>query len=252
MVIRILFISAFCALLLNCASSEKKEKADLHLRIGLSHYESQNYPMALKEFLEAERLDPDNSLIQNNLGLAYFIRERYEEAEKHVRKALSLNKDYTEARNNLSRILIERGKYTEAEAELQLVLADLTYTGLEKAYVNLGLAQFHQKKFSNAQQSFLKAVQSNRESCIGTTYLGRSYFELKNYQRASEILDQAIGYCHKNFYDEPHYYSALSYYRMGQSAKSVARFEEIIKIYPNGEYREKSRAMLDLIKKGAE
>ncbi len=234
----------------SCASKQKIEQSDLHQRMGLSLYDQGNYPMALREFLIAEKLNPNNPVVQNNLGLTYFMRERYVLSEKHVKRALKLNPNYTDARNNLARILIEQGKYKEAEGELILALNDLTYTGQDRIYLNLGLVFFNQSQFEKARDYFVKSVGLQRDSCTGHSFLGRSYFELKNYEKASEVLDNAIGYCQKNFFDEPHYFSALTYYRLGQVEKATARFEEIMKLYPQGQYRDKSRAMLELLKKG--
>ncbi len=233
-----------------CASKQKIEQSDLHQRLGLSLYEQGNYPLALREFLVAEQLNPSNPAVQNNLGLTYFMRERYELSEKYVRKALKLNPDFTDARNNLGRILIEEGKYKDAEKELTFALNDLTYTGQDRIYMNLGLLYFNQEQFEKARDMFLKSVHLQKDSCTGHNFLGRSYFELKNYDKAAEVLDSAIGYCQKNFYDEPHYYSALTYYRLGRIEKATARFEEILKLYPQGQYRDKARSMLEILKKG--
>jgi Tfp pilus assembly protein PilF len=225
------------------------EKADLLLHMGTSQFESGNYPEALVDLLKAEDLDHNNPVIQNNLGLVYFMRQRYELAEKHMRKAISLNPKYTEARNNLSRVLIEVGRYKEAEKELKVVLDDLTYPAIDKSYINLGLAQFNQKKFTESKQSFLNAMNASRDNCVANAYYGRSIFELKDYEEAARALDNAIGFCQRAVYDEPHYYSALTYYRLGQKEKAIARFSEIIKLYPEGKYRDKSKAMLELIRK---
>ena len=245
------FVAIFIlGVLSGCTSKQKIEQSDLHQRLGLSLYEQGNYPLALREFLAAEQLNPKSPVVQNNLGLTYFMRERYELSEKHVRKSLSMNPDYTDARNNLGRILIEEGKYKDAEKELLFALSDLTYSGQDRIYLNLGLVYFNQNQFEKARDMFTKSVNLQRDSCTGHSFLGRSYFELKNYEKAAEILDNAIGYCQKNFYDEPHYYSALTYYRLGRIEKSTARFEEIMKFYPQGQYRDKARAMLEILKKG--
>jgi type IV pilus assembly protein PilF len=237
----------FC--LVSCVTAEKKERAQLHQRIGLSYYEAGNYPLALRELKTAYDLDSDNPVILNNLGLTYFMRERLDLAEEYIRRAIKNQADYTDARNNLARVLIELKKYADAEKELHIVLEDLTYTAQDRAYVNLGLVYFNQRQYTKAREAFLKSVNIQRDSCTANTYLGKSHFELQNYSKAAEVLDNAIGFCQRAFYDEPHYYSALTYYRLGETQKSVARFEEIIKLYPNGQYRDKSRAMLDLIKK---
>lgn len=220
------------------------------MRIGTAHFDNGDYPMALKELLEAEKLDPSNPLVQNNLGLTYFMRERYDLAEQSLRKALSLNKDYTDARNNLARVLIENGRHKDAQAELELVLKDLTYAGVSRAWVNMGLSRFAQKNWRGARDAFAKALTGARDDCVAQTYYGRSLFELAEYPRAAEALDRAVGFCQRQNYDEPHYFSALAWYRAGDRERAAARFEQITKVYPDGQYREKARAMLDLIKKG--
>lgn len=229
--------------------SQDAEKAELYLRMGTANFENGNYPGALSDLLKAEELDRNNASVQNNLGLTYFMRQRYDLAEKHLRRALSIESKYTEARNNLARVLIEMGRFKDAEKEIKVVLDDLTYPAVDKAYINLGLAQFNQKNYQGAKQSFLQAMNASRDNCVANAYYGRSIFELKDYQLAAPALDTAIGFCQRALYDEPHYYSALTYYRLGQKEKSMARFSEIIKIYPEGKYRDKSKAMLELIRK---
>ncbi|MEK6774250.1 MAG: tetratricopeptide repeat protein [Bdellovibrionota bacterium] len=233
-----------------CASfSERKEKSALHLQLGISYFDSANYPMALTEFLKAEELDSDNPSVQNNLGLTYFMREKYELSEKHFRRALWIAPRFTDARNNLARLLIERENFVEAETELKKVLNDLTYTGIEKAYINLGLSQFNRKKFDLAKNSFLKAIEQQQDSCVANNYYGRSLFEVEDYKRAIVALNRAISFCQKSSFDEPHYYSALALYRMGDKEKSILRFQEVVKLYPQGRYPDRSRAMIDLIRK---
>lgn len=242
-----------CSLsLIGCASwwKQEKQKADLHLRLGVSQLESENYPMALREFLKAEELDPSNPVIHNNLGQVYFLRDRLELSEKHFRRAVSLAPNYSDARNNLARLLIEKADYKNAEKELRIVLDDLTYSSPQKAYINLGLAKFNQKQYAQAQEAFAKVLESTKDDCVANTYFGRTFFEMKDYPRAAEALDRAIGFCQRSLFDEPHYYSALAYYRMGERSRSIARFEELIKYYPSGKFREKSKGMLDLIRKG--
>lgn len=237
---------------LGCANlgSKDQSKAELYLRMGISQIESGNYPYALRDLLKAEELDPTNAVTQNNLGLVYFFRERLDLAEKHLRKAVTIDSKYTEARNNLSRIYIEKGQFSDAEKELKIVLNDLTYPTPDKAYINLGLVKFNQKNYPDARGAFTKVINSIPDDCISNTYLGRSFFEEQEYSRAAETLDRAIGFCQKNLYDEPHYFSALAYYRLGEKSKSIARFEEVIKYYPTGRYREKAKGMLSLIRKG--
>ena len=210
-----------------------QENAMLHAANGTSLYQNENYSLALKEFLTAEKDDPDNAGIQNSLGLTYFMKERYTTAITHFEKAIKIDPNFTDARNNLARVYLEVGRYADAEKMLIIVTNDLTYPSQERAYINLGLNFFNQKKFDQAKDNFQKAITAQPDNCFAHTYFGRSYFELKNYDASILALDKAIEFCQKLLIDEPHYYSALSYYRLGEKEKSIIRFQEVIKLYPN-------------------
>ena len=217
--------------------------------MGTSLLESGNYPQALSELLIAEKLDDSSSLIQNNLGLAYLARERTDLAEEHIRKAVKLKSDFTDAKSNLGRVLIERKKFAEADKFLHDALSDLTYPHPEKPLLNLGLSSFRQGRFQEAKKYVLKSLDFQRSSCLGQTLYGRSLFELKDYAGSASTLDQAIGFCQNDQPDEPQYFSALAYYQNGEQRKAETRLEEILKLYPNGRYRDRARSMLETMRK---
>lgn len=230
-------------------ATQDKEAAEMHLRIGTSQLQDGAYPQALSSLLKAEELDADNPVIQNNLSLAYFVRERYEQAEKHVLKALSLKSDYSDARNNYGRILIERNRPQDAVNELKKVIADLTYQFPEKPLINVGIAYFKMKQYDSARAYFQKALDIQRDNCLAHSYYGRCWYELKKYDRATESLDRAVGFCQRGQFDEPHYFSAMAYYDSGNLVQAESRFEEIVKLYPRGKYTDKARAILKTIRK---
>lgn len=230
-------------------TSEDKDTAELHLRIGTSYLMNGDYPQALNELLIAESLDPENAVIQNNLGLAYMVRDRYELAENHIRNALKINSSYSDARNNLSKVLIERGQYNEALKEAKKVMEDLTYSFPEKPLINSGIAEFKLGQFSKSRETFLRAIEIQRDNCLAHSYYGRSLYELRDYKKASEALDKAVGFCQRSQFDEPVYYGALSYYQLGDRVKSESRFEQILKMYPNGQYSDKAKSMLEVMRK---
>jgi len=236
---------------IGCTSwvARNKNEALLHLQIGTGALQGGQYPQALSELLTAEQLDGDNPLIQNNLGLAYYFRERPDLAETHLRRALALKPDYTDARNNLSRVLMDRGQYKEAYEQARLASEDLTYPSPEKPLLNMGLALFKIGNYKDAKARFLKSLGYQHDNCLSNNYYGRSLYELKDFTHAAEALDRAVSFCQKNLFDEPHYYSALTYFQLGQKAKAEVRFEELLKLYPNGQYRDKAKEMLDTIRR---
>lgn len=225
-------------------SGDSKEYARLHLQIGTSLLAQKNYPGALKELLEAEKLDANNPIIQNNLGIAYFVRKEINLAEKHLKLAMTLDPNYSEARSNYGLLLLEKQDYSGALAQFKTVSKDLVYPQPERARVNIGIAYFHLKNFTSAEQSFLSAIDINRNYCSAWTYLGRSLMEQKKLNAAATRLDQAVSVCKSSDAGEADYYSAMAYARIGEKERAVARLEALIDNDPAGLYADKSRKLL--------
>lgn len=219
------------------------------LRMGVSQIEAGDYPSALKTLLQAEQLNPGDAVIQNNLGLAYFYRDRVDLAEKHLRLSLAARPDYTEASNNLGRILSDRGKNVEAIEVLRKAQNDLTYPKPAKIFLNLGIALFRNKQYDEAREQFRKTLEFGRDNCLAQSFLGRTYFESKDFKTATEVLDRAVGFCKASQFDEPHYYSALAYYQLGMKSQTESRLEEVIKIYSQGKYTEQAKSLLETIRR---
>lgn len=248
----------FCSLMVLCScalfsggptpESKNENKATLHLQLGTSFLLKGNYPQALRELIEAERLNPNDPIIQNNLGLAYLVRSKYDDAEKRFKIALELNPKYTDARNNLGRLYIDVGMYDKAINELEIAAADLTYEQPEKSWANLGQALFLKKDYEKAKIALQKSLKERRDSCFTMNFYGRTLFEMQNYKTAAESLDQAVRLCEKTKFEEPSFYSALSFYKLGDTDKARARFEEFLQLYPKSHYTSKAQEMLEILK----
>jgi type IV pilus biogenesis/stability protein PilW len=238
-------------LLVSCATEPKNQTRDanLHLQIGTGYLDEGQYPQALSELLIAEKLDPKNELVQNNLGLVYFLRQKYVLAEKHLSNAILLKPNYTDALNNLARVHIEMGEYNKAISELDKVIRDLTYTYPDKAWVNLGMAYFRKGDFEDSKKKLAEALKINRKNCLAYDLFGRSQYELHEYKSATDSLDMAITLCKDSGFDEPNYYSGLAYQKLGNLAKALARMEEVTRLYPDGRYTKKAQEMLNMMTK---
>lgn len=227
---------------------DEKKRAQLHLEMGTNYLGSGNYPAAMAELLKAEKFDANNPVIQNNLGLAFYVRQRFRDAEERFEKALRLEPKYTDARNNLARALMDQKKYGPAIEQLNIAAEDLTYPQPEKTFANLGLAYFEQKNFAKAKDNYFKALQLQRENCDYMNAYARTLFELKNYESAAESFDRSIRLCKSRGGDEPTYYSALSYMRLGNREQAVARLEEFKEAYPDSPFRSKVNTLIEMLK----
>lgn len=242
----ILFVSS-------CGTFREKspEKAELHMQLAISYLERKNYPVALKELLLAEEADPENYHVQNNLGLVYFIREKYDLSIKHFSQAYKINPQFTEAKNNLARVNIEIKQFSTAQKLLDQVLADLTFANPEKAYMNYGLLEFNRSRYKQAKLYFKKVLEVSREDCIAHVYYGRSFLELKETRQAIDQFEKSISFCQPIGIDEAHYFSAIALYRANQKSQSLTRFNEVLKLFPEGVRAESSKKMISLIEKGS-
>jgi Tfp pilus assembly protein PilF len=232
-----------------CATPKKaREEAEFHLRIGTSHLVEGNYPRALSELLLAAKMDPGNPLVQNNIGLVYFFQQHYGESLQHFENALKIRPTFMEARNNHARTLIELEHYDQAISELKTVIGDLTYPDPSKAWVNMGVAYFRKKDFASARDRFSKAIQIDRNNCLAVNYFGRALYELGKLTDAAQALDNAIVVCKSVKFDEPHYFSGLTYYKLGKTNSAIARMEEVMQLFPHGPYAGKAESMLKLMR----
>ncbi|MGE4131252.1 MAG: tetratricopeptide repeat protein [Bdellovibrionales bacterium] len=228
-------------------SKRDRERALLHMQIGTGYLQQGQYPLAMSELQKAERLDPTNPLILNNLGLSYYVRGKTEVAEKKFREAIRLDTRYSDAKNNLARMMIETGQAKKALGILGEVEGDLTYQFPEKTLSNYGMAYFNLGQYKKAEEYLLRARQLRRENCVTANFYGRTLLAQKRMAESAEALDQAIEYCRDIHFEEPLYFSAMSYYSLGQREKSRARLEELLKDYPKSKYVAKAKGMLELL-----
>jgi type IV pilus assembly protein PilF len=244
-----LFAFMIFALPLACstANKDKQERAGLHLQIGTGYLTKGMYPQAMTELSHAEALDPKNPMVQNNLGIAYFVRGRLKQAEAKFRRAIALESRFSDAKNNLGRVLIDQHELEEAAKLLHEVEGDLTYSYPEKTLSNLGMLYFEKGVYKKAEDYLARSMEIRRESCTTAAYYGRTLQELKQIKQAAAILDQAIEYCRATKFEDPLFYSAMSYFTLGEKEKTRARLEELLKDYPQSKYVAKAKGMLELL-----
>lgn len=244
-----ILITSMIACSTSTETASKKSKdlrvAYLHLRIGTSYLKAEKYPQAIQELKNANRLDPKNHVILNNLGLAYFGRGKAELAIQTIKQAILIHPNYTEAKYNLARILISQTKYKKAVAILQDAKKDLTYVSPENIHSSLGEAYYQLNEYQKAHSELSIALQTNRKFCPALRFHGQVLYFLKDYKNAASSLDQALANCDKLKMPEVLYYSGLSYFKLGQVEKSEARLNELIKLDVDSKYILDAKRILD-------
>ena len=95
-----------------------------------------------------------------------------------------------------------------------------------------GLLLFNDGKIEPARAEFLKSVKLNPDNASATYFIGMTYFQAENYSKAIPYFDQSI--TKNDSVPEPHFYRAVSLYRMGKEQESLPSFEKTEKLSGSG------------------
>lgn len=244
----ILLLATGLAFLGGCATSEQaKQRANIHYRLGYQHLQQGDSTTALKEFLEAEKLNPKDAPIQFALGSAYNAKGRFHEGLEHYRKTLALDPKYTEAHNALGATYLELGRWDDAIREFDLVLKDLLY--LTPFYVlnNLGFAYYKKGDRPKAIEYYKKALAMKPDFGLAYYNLGLVYKDNKQTEEAIVAMRSAVSYA-PAFLDA-HFQLGLLYFDAGKRDQARKAFEEVIRTAPRSENGRLAQHYLDLLKK---
>lgn len=237
--------------MVGCGLSEprrkKNERAALHLQMAVSLMSNNKLPEALSELNVAEQLTPSNPEIQSYMGIVYQLRNRPLEAEKRFLRALELEPKYTDVRTNLARLYIDNNRVKDALKQIAIVENDLTYPAPEKALLLKGMAYHKMGDFKKAEPVLIQSYQTQRESCLGSYFLGRTYYDQKKLRDAAQVLDQAIANCKNSKFEEPLFYASMSHYELGDKSQARARAEELVAKYPKSPLVSKANALLKML-----
>jgi Flp pilus assembly protein TadD len=91
-----------------------------HYNLGLAFLNLKQHEAARSELTEAQRLNPREPNVYNNLAAAQGALGDTDSAIKSLREALALDPQSPEAHNNLGSFLFNRGDYAEATPPLSL------------------------------------------------------------------------------------------------------------------------------------
>ena len=236
-----------------CQNTEKqKKKTFLQNELVLSKIEQCQFRGSLVELKKGLKEDPKDVFLLNNLGLVYFVLKQYQLATKQFKKALQLNPRLTRSRISLARSFIEQGFIDKAIAQLNIARKDLTFNSPEEIHSHMGLALFFKKNYKEAEENFSIARMMKETECVPAIYHARSFFELGNYKKAVQILENAKQWCINNKspcdsapnYD-PFYYVALAYVGLGKMEKGKSSMEVFFQNSKNETLKKSARGFLE-------
>jgi tetratricopeptide (TPR) repeat protein len=194
----------------------------------------QQYEQAIAYLDDAQKLQPDDFLLQLGLAVAWFQRGDQKKASEVINAALASRPNDPQAHNLMGRIFLLQNDFPRAIEELRTSLA--LHFDFETAYF-LGVAYLKVKKMSEASDLFDKLRSTAEESSALHVIFGRAYLMANFPDPAIAEFKLAIKLNPK--YPREHGLLGYAYLEhLGEQAYPQAReeFEKELKIDPQQYY----------------
>ncbi|MBI4838067.1 MAG: tetratricopeptide repeat protein [Nitrospirae bacterium] len=219
----------FTVFFYSCASAptaEDLKNAEVHYKIGMSHWTEQKLHDASIEFQKAINLNPKDKYALNALGLLSTEFEKYEEAVSYYKRAIAIDPDYSNAMNNLGATYVRMQKWDEAINYFKAALTNPLYTTPEMAYSNMGWAFYNQNDYISAADALKKAILRNPDIPRANYILGLVYVKLGEDNKALEQFKKAVSVA--SDYTDAHWELANAYLRDGDNEKALRHFNAVV------------------------
>ncbi len=174
------------------AESQTRHRAKIHTELGSGYYAQGLLPVALDEFKEAVRIDPDYAPPYAGLGLVHASLNQDEEAQGNFKRALQLDPQSSDTHNNYGTFLCSRGRYDDSVKEFLTAIKNPLYQTPELAYLNAGTCAAKKKDYKNAEIYLNNALQLQPGLRQANYQLANLNFEREDYFQAREFLQHAM------------------------------------------------------------
>ena len=238
------FIPILALVMITACSSKSKiqaKQSEIYFSAGTQSLMEKQYTDALKNLIQANKLDPDNSEILNNLGMAYYFKGEKNLAIQHLNRSLEIDSKNSDAKTNLASIYFKEGKINEAETLYLNVLKDLTYEKQARTLYNLGVIELQTKKnLARAEKYFKKSIKEDENYCPSHFQLGVIQFKQRKHNTALKTFKQAaMGTCYDS--PAPHYYQALALIQLSRYEEARIKLDEIDTRFKNSSFAKMAR-----------
>ncbi len=243
--IAIPIIILFCFVCTGCGANKVAtgKKAQALEDLGISLIRQGNLREGLERLLEANKLDPENAKIHNELGLAYRDLGIYEKSIVHFKKALALRPEFPEAQNNLGTLYLLLKKWNLALDCFQIAVSDILYRTPHFAYNNMGLAYYNKRDYQKAIENYQKALKFFPSYSLCYENLARAYEAISSFQEAIESYKKSI--YHAPNYPTSHFNLARLYLRLNRNDEAAKELKLTMEIDPEGPYGNEAKRLLE-------
>jgi type IV pilus biogenesis/stability protein PilW len=180
------------------STPEDRKKGIAARNLGEAYLQEGRYTAALGEFFKAKEMIPDDPILHNDLGLVYDAKGNTELAEEHFRTAIALKPDYSLAKNNLGSIYLSRKEWAKAIPVLEEVTKDMLYATPHFPLANLGWAYYNLGNYTKARDYLNQALDAVPNFLVAQLHLGRVNLATGRPHEALALFETAIANDPKN------------------------------------------------------
>jgi tetratricopeptide (TPR) repeat protein len=191
----------------------------------------------------AER--PDEPRLHSLYGQYLFLAGNFPEAESALLAALELDPYFTDARNWLGATYTEQKKWSQAEEQFLRALENRAYPTPEMIYLNLGLLY-------ESQGRQREAIEALRNSVAIDPKFYRAHYQLALALESSGKLDEAAReyeVAEPAYEDvgEFHYRRGFVYFRLGRKDKARESLQRCLAVAPGSPSAAEADELLKVI-----
>jgi len=173
-------------------NEELRRRASIRLELAATHYQQQNFPLALQEAEQSISLDPSFSAGYGMLGLIYMSIGDRVKADDNFKRAISLDPNDAELNNNFGWYLCQSGRQKESLVYFNKALEDRLYLTPAKPLHNAGICLLQTGDEAGAENYFLRAFQVDPGNAVAMYNLGQLYLKQRNLERAKFYSDRLM------------------------------------------------------------
>jgi tetratricopeptide (TPR) repeat protein len=223
----------FIIFVVSCtANLEVRKKQEVATRnLGEAFLRKGDYTSALREFLKAEKLYPNDPYLQNDLGLTYMGKKKLDLAVRHFKNAIKIKPDYAPAKNNLGTAYLNKKEWDAAIPYFKEVTNNLIYTTPHYPLSNLGWAYYNKKEYAIAEKFYLDALQLEPKFINALIGLGQTYIATGRIPEAVATLQKTVDLYPR--FPQTYFELAKAYTLSREYKKALAAYNKIVELVPD-------------------
>lgn len=185
-------------LLAGCSTSPSNDKtnpkqaAEANAELGLQYMLNGHYEVSMDKLKTALDYDSDNINANHYMAELYNRLGRSDEADKYYRRAVSLANNDPHLYNNYGVFLCDQKKYSKAEEFFLKALEDPVYRGRTDTLENIGICLLDKPDLKTGEEYLRKALEADPQRPKSLLAMARLNFSQGHYMSTRAYLQRYL------------------------------------------------------------